>query len=265
MRWLLSWKKAISDAQLPVYAANAAFFLLLSLFPAMALLLGVIGKLALSTQEFFSFFRQLIPDVLFPLFNEAIRSLDVESGPLLSISALTGLWSASRGIYGLLQGLRRICHDREHRSYLKLRLLAIGYTAAFLLALLLTFSLYALGRTILRVLGAAQAPIAQILRFLLRGRGGIAFVFLTALFLTIYRTFPPGRRTLRQALPGSFLTAGGWVLFSWLFSIWAKLFRGYSRVYGSVAVVAMTMLWLYFCLEIVLLGALLNERVQQHN
>lgn len=261
MQWLRSWKRSISEAQLPVYAANAAFFLLLSLFPAMALLLGLIGHLALSTQEFFSFFRQLIPDVLFPLFQEAIRSLDIDSAPVLSLSALTGLWSASRGIYGLLQGLRRICHDREHRNYIRLRLLAIGYTAAFLLALLLTFALYALGRTLLGILGAAQAPIVEILRFLLRGRGGIAFVFLSVLFLMIYRTFPPDRRSLRQTLPGSLLTAGGWVLFSWLFSIWARFFSGYSRVYGSVAVVAMTMLWLYFCLEIVLLGALLNERL----
>ena len=263
MGWLLSWKRSISDAQLPVYAANAAFFLLLSLFPAMALLLGLIGHLALSTQEFFSFFRQLIPDVLFPLFQEAIRSLDIGSAPVLSLSALTGLWSASRGVYGLLQGLRRICLDRERRSYFKLRLLAIGYTIAFLLALLLTFSLYALGRTLLGILGATQAPIVVILRFLLRGRGGIAFVFLSVLFLMIYRSFPPDRRSLRQALPGSLLTAGGWVLFSWLFSIWARLFSGYSRVYGSVAVVAMTMLWLYFCLEIVLLGALLNERLMK--
>lgn len=265
MSWLLSWKKAVSEAQLPVYAANAAFFLLLSLFPALALLLGLIGHLALSTEEFFSFFAQLIPEVLFPLFSEAIRSLDADSGPLLSLSALTGLWSASRGIYSLLQGLRRICHDRERRSFLKLRLLAIGYTAAFLLALLLTFSLYAMGRTVLHLLGAAQAPVVKVFRFLLRGRGGIAFLFLTALFLLIYRTFPPGRRSFRRSLPGSLLTAGGWVLFSWLFSVWAKLFRGYSRVYGSVAVVAMTMLWLYFCLEIVLLGALLNERLMEHN
>ena len=99
MQWLISWKKAISDAQLPVYAANAAFFLLLSLFPAMALLLGLIGHLALSTEEFFSFFQQLIPDVLFPLFNEAIRSLDVGSGPVLSISALTGLLHKLRRPY----------------------------------------------------------------------------------------------------------------------------------------------------------------------
>lgn len=264
MQWLLSWKKAIHDAQLPVFAANAAFFLLLSLFPALALLLGLISHLALSMEDFFSVFRQLIPEVLMPLFRDTIPTLAAGSAPLLSLSALTGLWSASRGIYGLLQGLRRICHDRENRSYLKLRLLAIVYTAAFLLALLLTFALYTLGRTVLQMLIAADAPIAAVLRFILQGRSGISFVFLSVLFLFIYRTFPPGRRTIRQALPGSLLTAGGWVLFSWLFSIWATVFSGYSKVYGSVAVVAMTMLWLYFCLEIVLLGALLNERLKNH-
>ena len=257
MRRLFAWRRAIAQAQIPVYAANAAFFLLLSLFPAMALLLSVLGRLSVSHQEFFPIFQQLIPQVLLPLFQEALANGSV---PILSLSALTGLWSASRGIYGLLQGLRRICALPEHRNSILLRLLAIGYTVALLAALVLTFGLYSLGQQLLFALRASDAPIVRVLRFALRRRGGIAFAFLSALFLLIFRTFPPEHRSIRQALPGSLVTAGGWVLFSRLFSLWATDFAGYSRVYGSVAVVAMAMLWLYFCLSIVLFGALFNEK-----
>ncbi len=259
MQRILAWKQAVSEAKLSVYAANAAFFLLLSLFPALALLLGLIGQLSFSWEDFFSFFANLIPPALIPLFQEAIANLYIGSTPLLSLSALTGLWSASRGIYGLAQGLCKISHI-DPPSYVRLRLLAIVYTLAFLFALIFTFAIYALGRWALLLLQSSQTPFVHILKYLLRGRVGFSFLFLCALFLLIYRTFPPGKKRFRQVLPGSLLAAGGWVLFSWLFSIWAAFFSSYSRIYGSVAVVAMTMLWLYFCLEIVLLGALLNEK-----
>ncbi len=262
MKRLFAWKSAISEAQLSVYAANAAFFLLLSLFPALALLLGLMGRFALPRTEFFEIFRHLIPKAVIPLFLDAMESLGGGTLPALSLSAITGLWSASRGIYSLLQGLRRISQDQKRRSFVWLRALAIVYTVVFLLALVLTFGLYTLGRRMLEVLAEADAPIVAVLRTILRRRGGICFVFLTGLFLLIYHTFPPHHLRLRQALPGSLVTAGGWVLFSWLFSIWVTWFTDYSKVYGSVAVVAITMLWLYFCLEIVLFGALVNESLK---
>lgn len=258
MKRVLSFCRAAASAQITVYAANAAFFLLLSLFPAMALLMPLLGRFALSHREFFVLFLRLIPQELVPVFREAAELAPV---PLMSLSALTALWSASRGIYGLLQGLRRVCPLRETRNTLSLRLYAIGYTAAFLLALLVTFSLYSLGQRMLVLLHAVDTPFGRFLRLILRARGGVALSFLTALFLLIFRTFPPERRSFRQAAPGALFSALGWVVFSRAFSVWARCFSDYSRVYGSAAVIAMTMLWLYACLSIILLGALINERM----
>ena len=52
------------------------------------------------------------------------------------------------------------------------------------------------------------------------------------------------------------------MLFSALFTLWSGTVTDYSRVYGSVAAMALTMLWLYTCLLIVLFGALLNNTMQ---
>lgn len=261
MHWLHSIRTSAAQAQIPVYAANGAFFLLLSVFPSMTLLIPLLERLALSRLAFFATFRQLIPQVLVPLFREA-SALARTSAPMRSLSVLTGLWSASRGIYGLMQGLRRICTGSEQRSPLRLRLLAVGYTLAFLLALVVTFCTYSFGQQLLLLLRSADSPFGTALRFLLHRRSGFAFLFLSALFLLILRACPPEPRTVRQALPGALLTAGGWVLFSRLFSLWTERFYDYSRVYGSIAVTAMTMLWLYFCFCIILLGALLNEKLK---
>lgn len=258
MERLQAFRRAVSEAQIPVFAANAAFFLFLSLFPAMALLMTLLGRFALNHREFFALFLRLIPPELMPLFREAAL---LASAPLLSLSVLAALWSASRGFYGLLQGLRRICPPRKTRSFLILRLYAIGYTLAFLLALLFTFVLYSLGHRMLIVLRAEGSPFGLFLHFVLRARGGIAFCFLAALFTFIFRTFPPNPRSLREVMPGSLLAALGWVVFSKLFSVWTAYFADYSRIYGGTARIAMTMLWLYACLSIVLLGALLNESI----
>lgn len=255
MKRLQKWRDILSRAQIPVYSANAAFFLLLSAFPTAGLLLPLLRRLALSNREFFAVFSPLMPMQVTGLFRAA------PSASGLSLSALAALWSASRGSYALLQGLRNICRLEEHRNYLLLRLLAIGYTFFFLAALLATFAAYSLGRALLQLLRAVESPFGKTLRFLLLRRGGIAFSFLTALFLLIFRTFPPEKRSFRQALPGSLLTAGGWVGFSRLFSLWVAHFSDYSRVYGSAATFAISMLWLYFCLYIVLLGALVNEEI----
>jgi membrane protein len=245
-----------AEAQLPVYAANGAFFLVLSLFPILSLLLGLIGRLSLSRTEFFSVFSQLVPAAVRPLFLEAIRTAG--RGAALSVSALAGLWSASRGVYSLLQGLRRISTAPGSCGGLMLRLLSVVYTAVFLLALLVTFALHNLGHGLLGLLHNSE--LAASLYFVLHRRGGICFAFLSGLFALVYRAFPPGSgHRLRQVLPGSLLAAGGWVLFSALFSWWSGAASDASRVYGSVAGMALAMLWLYFCLLIVLFGALLNE------
>ena len=258
MARLLNLRGRWAEAQLPVYAANGAFFLVLSLFPILALLLGLIGRLSLSRTEFFSVFSLLVPPAVRPLFLEAIRTAG--RGTAMSLSALAGLWSASRGVYSLLQGLRRVSADPAPCSPFLLRLLSVAYTAVFLLALLVTFALHHMGHTLLQLLGRSDRGVAASVEFVLHRRGGICFLFLSALFALIYRSFPPGSgSTLRRVLPGSLIAAALWVTFSALFSLWSDAASGCSRVYGSVAAMALGMLWLYFCLLIVLLGALINE------
>ena len=144
-----------------------------------------------------------------------------------------------------------------------LRLLSVVYTSVFLLALLVTFALHNLSHTLLRLLRSSGSGVAASLEFVLHRRGGVCFLFLSGLFALIYRAFPPGSGgSLRRVLPGSLLAAGGWVLFSALFTLWSSTVTDYSRVYGSVAAMALTMLWLYACLLIVLFGALLNNKAR---
>ena len=70
---------------------------------------------------------------------------------------------------------------------------------------------------------------------------------------------PAKREKLRTRLPGALGAAGGWIAFTGIFSFYASHTADYSRLYGGLAAVAVIMLWLYFCMYILFLGAELNE------
>ena len=80
----------------------------------------------------------------------------------------------------------------------------------------------------------------------------------TAFFCGIFMVFPNRRNHLLDSLPGALLSSIGWLVFTDIFSVYVEHFPNYANIYGSVYAVALSMLWLYFCLSIVFYGGALN-------
>ena len=88
------------------------------------------------------------------------------------------------------------------------------------------------------------------------------FVFLfvhTLLFAAMYVVLPDRKNSFRGSLPGGLMASLGWMLFSRLYSVYVRYFSSYSNIYGSVYAVALSMLWLYCCVNILFYGGLLNK------
>ena len=80
----------------------------------------------------------------------------------------------------------------------------------------------------------------------------------------MFMVLPNRRNTLRQSLPGALFSSAGWLIFSDLYSIYVEHFAGLSSIYGSVYAIALSMLWLYFCLSILFYGGALNHYLMDH-
>jgi membrane protein len=177
-----------------------------------------------------------------------LLTYDNTSGLTLGLSVVTTLWSASRGIYGMIIGLNGVYEIRENRGYFHIRVLSVLYTFGFLLALILTLGLHVFGTRVLAVL-----PELGNLRFFL-------LLFLqTGIFTAMYMVLPNQKNRFFDALPGALLASGGWLIFSKLYSVYVEHFAHLSNVYGSVYAIALSMLWLYFCMAIVFYGGALNR------
>lgn len=252
----------LSEQKVPLYAANASFFLILSVFPVLVILLALMRFTGLQVESFTQLLSEWLPAALMPMVNRLVLSAYVNStGAVLSISAVAALWSASRGMYSFVMGLNAIYDVKENRGYVRTRLISVGYTFAFLLVLLLTLVLHVFGADLLLLL--ESLPIPTFLLKLLNLRVFVLLILQTALFCAMYTVLPNERNRLRESLPGALLAAIGWQLFTNIYSVYAQRFTAYSNIYGSVYAVALGMLWLYFCICIVLYGGVLNKTLQK--
>ena len=253
------WRR-ISGCRVPLYAANASFFIVLSVFPALLLLLGLLRYTPLEVERLGEMLAGFLPDALLESVEELILlTYDNTSGITLGLSVVTTLWSAGRGIYGIIAGLNVVYGVEEERGYFHIRLLGVIYTFAFLVLLLLTLGLHVFGTKLLILLGKSRDPFLRALLEVIDLRFFLLLFLQTAVFTVLYMVLPNRKNRLGDSLPGALLASSGWLVFSDLYSIYVEHFATLSNVYGSVYALALSMLWLYFCMAIVFYGGLLNR------
>ena len=74
----------------------------------------------------------------------------------------------------------------------------------------------------------------------------------------LFRSLPNHIVQLKVQLMGAAFSAVGWMIVSWIFSVYLDIFKGFSSMYGSLTTIVLIMLWLYFCMYILLLGGEVN-------
>jgi membrane protein len=245
---------------IPGHAANAGYFIVLSVFPALVLVLSLLRYTPLDAGDLLDLLSDFLPEALLPAAERLIVSTYAHtSGAMVSISAVGALWSASRGIYGLLTGLNRIYDVAESRGYWFTRFISMLYTFGFLVVLVLTLVLGVFGEGLLELLPPASGGLGILLTEVLDLRLVWMLLLQTGLFVAMFVYLPNQRNSFRQSLPGAALASLGWMVFTRLFSFYVAHFSGYSNIYGSVYAVALGMLWLYCCMSILFYGGALNK------
>ena len=248
-----------SRLKISSHAAGAGYFIVLSLFPLLVLVLALLRYTGLQVSTLTDLLGGFLPEALLPAAKRLILSTyQNTSGAVVSLSALTGLWSASRGIYGLLTGLNAIYQVPENRGYFYTRAISVLYTFLFLLVLLAALVLNVFGITLLTALPLNHS-LLRFLWELVDWRFLVTMLLQTGLFTAMFMVFPNQHNTFRDSLPGALLASFGWLVFSNLYSVYVRNFAGYANIYGSVYGVALSMLWLYFCISIVFYGGALNQ------
>lgn len=255
----------LSRQRIGIHAAGAGYFIVLSVFPLLVLVLALLRYTGLQVETLTDLIGAYLPNALLPSAKRLIISTYRNtSGAVISLSALTGLWSASRGVYGLLTGLNIIYEVPENRGYFYTRGISMFYTLLFLLMLLAALVLNVFGTTLLQAIPLVDVGLLQFLWDIVDWRFLLMLLLQTGLFSAMFMALPNRHNTFRESLPGALLASVGWLVFSNLYSVYVSHFSNYANVYGSVYAVALSMLWLYFCISIVFYGGALNHYLSKN-
>lgn len=248
-------------------AASLAYFLILTLFPLLVCVNFFIGLLELDPEAVFSALDPLLPRESLSIILEYLTYVSgipqSQSTPLLLASLFTILLSASAGLRTLLKTMDELYQVR-HVSSLRRVAVSVILSLLFLLTIYLSIVVIFTGDWFFQVLEERlPPPLAELipLRLLSQLWGWLRYLLLffcvLLLVLAVYRmgTPPPLRREKKVLRLTALLSAGALVACSVLFSWFIGMSSRYSLVYGSLASLIILLVWLYFCGNILLVGA----------
>lgn len=269
-KWMLRLENLIfnlTEMKIPLYAANACYFLAIATFPALLLILASLRYTALSATDLIRFLEGILPSALMGAAESLIVSTYYNSSAgLLGISAVAALWSASRGVHGLLTGLNNIYGVRENRGWLYTRLISVGYTFVFLILVIVTLVFQVFGQSLADRFWTVQHPLVQLLVGMIDWRSIWLLVAQIIIMDLVYMVLPNKRARFWHSLPGAVIAAVGWQGFSKLFSFYVEhMLTRYTNIYGSIYTVAIGLLWIYCCMCILLFGGLINRLTSPHS
>lgn len=258
--------KRISALQVPMHAGYAAYFIVLAVFPALLLALALLRYTGLQVKDMMDVIGDFLPSALLAAVEGVIyRLYQSSSGAIIGVSAITALWSASKGIYGILRGLNAIYGVSEDRGYIYTRGISVVYTIFFMLILLLTLVLHVFGNSLMSLLALTEVPVLSFIGEIIDFRFFFLLILQSLFFTLMYMKLPNRRNRFLDSLPGGVLASIGWMVFSDIYSIYVENFSSYASIYGAVYTIALSLLWLYCCLNILFYGGVLNRLLMDNS
>lgn len=253
----------VIDDKVSVYAAQVSFFIIISAIPVVMLLFPLIQFLIPFSQDTVTKAILAVlptsPDMqsfIVSILNDVYTN---STGAIVSVSAIATLWAASKGIYSLQQGLNNIVSTKETRNIILQRLLSIVYTLGFIFVLIFTLGVLLFGNRLQNLLESWFPHLAYFSSIIILFRTGFSIALFMLFFVLIYTILPNQKLSFWRQIPGAAFTTFGWLIFSYVYSLYIDHIANFSYIYGSLTAIILLMLWLYICMNIVFIGAELNK------
>lgn len=250
-----------SNVDAGTHASSIAYFMFLSIVPLLALCVSIVSIVGVGEQEVTMVFTAMLPDALDDLVSQLVADAFERSGIAFSLSTVTLLWSASRGMAALRTGLNAAFEAQEARSFPAL--VVISIIAALALGVLFAFVMYLIFSGVIAHVLSGLMPGLQHQDGLHAFLGPVLVMAISIpLFGLCYTFLPAGKRRFSAQLPGAAIAALGCGVLALGFRIYVDNFSNFTVVYGGIATVALLLMWMYFNASILIVGGFVNRMLE---
>ena len=239
-------------------AACISFYFFISIIPFSILLCSQLPFTGITSEALIEAATQLTPDSVDSLVNSIITEAYTSRVGLFSVSLLALLWSSSKVVTAVIRSLDTIYREDDRRNYFVITGKSLLYTAIMLIGAGVVLLLSSRRQTAEEFL-LNLFPSQKVAQTVSEHWNHLLVLLLGVLFFALlYTVFPAGKRSFLHQLPGAMLAGMGIALFSGFFAYYNTRRNVYRSFYGSLASIAIFLIWLYACVNIFLLGAVLN-------
>ena len=268
--WTGAIKRTVKEYKvdnLSDWAAALTYYGVLSIFPALLVLVSAIGLTGHSaTQSLLNNIGQVAPSSVRQVLTTAIQNLQNSqrsAGVIVVVSLVVALWSASGYVAAFMRASNAIYDVPEGRPVWKTVPIRVGVTvvmlvllAASAVAVVVTGGLAdRVGRLI--GIGSTAVTVWEIAKW------PVLLVIVSFMIALLYWASPNARQGFRWVTPGGALAVVLWLLASGLFAVYVSQFSNYNKTYGSLASVIVFLVWLWISNLSILLGAELNAELER--
>jgi membrane protein len=260
--------KEFQEDNLTDWAAALTYYGILAIFPALLVLVSVLGLVGTSaTQPLIDNLGQVAPGPAQEILTNALRNLqgsEGAAGVLFVVGLLGALWSASGYIGAFIRASNEIYDIEEGRPIWKTLPLRVGLTVLMLVLIAISAiavvatggiaeelgSVLGVGDTAVTVWDIAKWPVLLLV---------VSFMF-ALLYWAAPNVKSPGFRWLS---PGGVLAVIGWIIASAAFAFYVSNFGSYNKTYGALGGVIIFLVWLWISNVMILLGAQFNSELER--
>lgn len=245
------------------YAIQCAYYVILSFIPFLILLFSLIQFTSIGKETIFFWIKDIFPGNISEFVQGIIREASFKSIGTLSISIIFTLWSAGKGFFALCKGFHYIYETPKEYNYWFLKLKSIICIVIFIVMIVVALLLVTFGRTIVEFLQNKYMGLSTPINIILSLRGLWQIIILFLVFWLMYRFVPNHKVKFRTHIPGAAFAATSWYILSFAFSVYLDVFKNFSIIYGSLTSIMLLMIWVYWCMYTLLLGAEINTLIQK--
>ncbi|WP_417525998.1 YihY/virulence factor BrkB family protein [Marinovum sp.] len=264
MIFLRAWRK-VNEDHVGLIAAGVAFYGLLAMFPAITALMAISG-LIFDPETFTgeletvtAFMPQNVAEIVLGQAIEVAGSQEGGLGLAAVFGIAVALYSASKGVASLIEGMNVAYNEPETRGFIKLTLTKLGLTFILLVGLIAGLGAALILPGILSIV--SLGPLTEMIIGM--SRWAILLAMTIGGILVLYRT-APDRESARWIWlwPGAVLACVAWISASYGFSVYVENFGSYNESFGTLAGVIVLLMWLWISSYVLLFGAEINAEAE---
>lgn len=257
-RSILDFAEEIGQQKITVKAAALAFYFFLALIPLFTLFCSLLPLTGISTSALTEAIGRLTPEAVHPLTESVVEQAFSSRVSVFSLSCAGLLWSSAKLMASLIRALDAIYGQSGPRKYFAVVSRSLAYTLGLVVIGGALLFFYVKGHSLEEIIGLTAILGNFFRRWLKVGRYLLSFAANSLILALVYKLAPAGKRRFLHQLPGAVFAALGIALYTGFFSWYSGRGNMYNSFYGSLTSVAFLLVWGYSCLQIILIGGVLN-------